>query len=262
MGSSESTNAALAELVQEVSFTDPDWEEVERLVQARMSKKHLQMYKYKMSIRRLFRIAPSEIVKDYLKLSSELGQPTKLFHGTTPGSAERIILSGFELPQVPGMFGRGVYFAKDPLKSIRYSRVGSRPSSVTAADENPAGETSSSGHSFSSRFSDVFSAAGSSLFNLFGSRNSGDPVRHMLLCDVYLGKSRTVRLAKPRFDPDRGLRPNPVMRMLGGRRYDSLRAPGGTLGAVRVTEFVVYAEYQAIPRYLIEFDQEEVDMLR
>lgn len=81
------------------------------------------------------------------------------------------------------------------------------------------------------------------------------PVKRMLLCDVYLGKSRTLRTGNGNFEPSRGLRRNKIWRLLGAKNYDSVRAPGGALGPVKVSEFVVYKEEQAIPRFIIEFER-------
>mmetsp|Transcript_42860 Transcript_42860/g.114955 ORF Transcript_42860/g.114955 Transcript_42860/m.114955 type:complete len:86 (+) Transcript_42860:2-259(+) len=76
----------------------------------------------------------------------------------------------------------------------------------------------------------------------------------MLLCDVYLGKSRTLRSARPRFNPSRDLRRSRLLRCVGASSYNSVRVPGGAFGTVKVTEFVVYSESQAIPRFLLEFE--------
>lgn len=81
----------------------------------------------------------------------------------------------------------------------------------------------------------------------------------MLGCEVYLGKSRTMRAARPNFEPGKGLRRSWPLRAIGAKGYNSVRAPGGKLGCVKVTEYVIYQEFQAIPKFLIEFD---VDTLR
>merc|ERR1711879_24853 len=44
----------------------------------------------------------------------------QLFHGTVRESAKSIIQEGFRLPSYGGMFGKGVYFARTPLKSKQY----------------------------------------------------------------------------------------------------------------------------------------------
>jgi len=44
-----------------------------------------------------------------------------LFHGTSWEGAKGIIANGFQLPDYPGMFGKGIYFADSPLKSWQYA---------------------------------------------------------------------------------------------------------------------------------------------
>jgi len=44
-----------------------------------------------------------------------------LFHGTRRESAHGIMQDGFRLPNRPGMFGKGIYFADCPLKSWQYT---------------------------------------------------------------------------------------------------------------------------------------------
>lgn len=43
-----------------------------------------------------------------------------LFHGTPWEAAKGIVCDGFRMPNNPGMFGKGLYFADCPLKSWRY----------------------------------------------------------------------------------------------------------------------------------------------
>jgi hypothetical protein len=47
---------------------------------------------------------------------------TKLkFHGTSSRALHKILNHGFRIPENPGMYGRGVYFATDSSKSAQYS---------------------------------------------------------------------------------------------------------------------------------------------
>merc|ERR1712032_1060689 len=49
----------------------------------------------------------------------------RLFHGTSYGAAEAIIDGGYRLPVNPAhgsMFGKGIYFADSPQKSMQYSQ--------------------------------------------------------------------------------------------------------------------------------------------
>jgi len=252
MGASQSMDAetaAVAELVSEVTPSHADWRWVSSLLQSRSSPKHLRHYGYSLNVLRLFRIQPGEIVQQYEKEARKLGKPAVLFHGTTPASAQRVILEGFQLPERSGMFGRGIYFAKDALKSANYARKARRPSTVTLRAEEIEGSSSSLLGDVWSGVSKLFRPSSSSAASV------GDQVRHLLICDVYLGHQRCLRSARPRFDPDRGLRRNRLLRFLGAKPYESIRAPGGQLGAVRVSEYVIYKEHQAIPRFLVEFDQ-------
>lgn len=58
---------------------------------------------------------------------AERGKPSsvaRFFHGTRRDSASAITCDGFRLPGWHGMFGRGVYFADCPLKSLQYAGWG------------------------------------------------------------------------------------------------------------------------------------------
>ena len=46
---------------------------------------------------------------------------SRLFHGTGKDAARAILADGFRLPAHAGMFGRGIYFADTPLKSLQYT---------------------------------------------------------------------------------------------------------------------------------------------
>jgi len=68
-----------------------------------------------------------EIVGIYRLGGASTGMPMwnnarHLFHGTSWEAAQGIVLDGFRLPDHPGMFGKGVYFADCPLKSWQYTR--------------------------------------------------------------------------------------------------------------------------------------------
>lgn len=60
-------------------------------------------------------------------------------------------------------------------------------------------------------------------------------IRPVRAREVYLGKSRTLRLARPRFDPPRDLNRSRLLQRFGARQYNSVRAPGGFFGAVKAT---------------------------
>lgn len=245
---------AVAAQVEEVFQEEEEWKMLMYLLKERRSKKHLRHYRKDMWVKRLFRIKPNDLLEGYREEAARqnLGKPELLFHGTTPSNAERIVLAGFEMPTTPGMFGRGVYFAKDPLKSIGYARLGARSSGIAKTLSSQSVESPAQTPDPSSWFGLT------SIFQSFFGRERPESVQHMLLCDVYLGHQRTLRRARPNFDPNKGLKRWEVTKVVGAQDYNSVRAPGGTLGCVKVTEYVIYQECQAIPRFLIEFDQVSV----
>merc|ERR1712039_636255 len=144
-------------------------------------------------------------------------------------NALQITLDGFKLPTNAGMFGRGVYFADCPLKSANFASDGTIGS-------------------LSRMFHD-------GLRNAFSKKNG-----QLLLCDVYLGKSKTLRRAANSFNPETDLKPNwwdQTLQQIGMSQdgdYNSVHVPGGFFGAVNVPEYVIYHEHQGIPKYLVEFE--------
>lgn len=80
----------------------------------------------------------------------------------------------------------------------------------------------------------------------------------VLQCDVYLGRSKTLRLTgAPNLNPKEDLKCGTIGGLLGLGDYGSVYAPSGFFGAVRVPEYVVYQPHQAIPKFLIEFEREK-----
>eukprot|EP00927_Polykrikos_kofoidii_P074415 TRINITY_DN70402_c0_g1_i1.p1 TRINITY_DN70402_c0_g1~~TRINITY_DN70402_c0_g1_i1.p1 ORF type:complete len:287 (-),score=20.35 TRINITY_DN70402_c0_g1_i1:66-833(-) len=208
-------------VLEEVSKEDPAWRAMVVLVDERSASR---AYNHSVIIKRLHRVKPSAALAALQATASSLGQPTMLFHGTRPESAAEIIRDGFKLPKVRGMFGKGIYFAKDPLKSVNYARK---------KDVTP----------------------GTWLYNLFvRTADNADCWLHMLLCDVYLGKVKTLRRARHNFTSE-NLRRCWLLKALGFQDFNSVRGASGLCGAVRVEEFVVYEQYQGIPRFLIEFEK-------
>lgn len=215
--------------LEEVSMEDAEWAEVADLLQER-SKPFSKRYNNALRLKRLWKVARVDRVKEDETKAEQIGKPTKLFHGTSVENALSIVKSGFKLPDQPGMFGRGVYFADCPLKSANFSK-----------DDNTY-----------------------SLWRLFQDRKSFGRKKYgqLLLCDVYLGKSKTLRRAANQFNPAEDLKPSWLfqqIRACGVARiddYDSVSAPGGWFGAVNVPEYIVYQPHQGIPRYLMEFEYE------
>lgn len=82
----------------------------------------------------------------------------------------------------------------------------------------------------------------------------------LLLCDVYLGRSKTLRHAAPTFNPAEDLKPSwweqrlQAFGFMAEGDYDSAFVPGGWFGAVNVAEYVVYQAFQGVPKYVIEFE--------
>merc|ERR1711924_86120 len=118
-----------------------------------------------------------------------------------------------------GMFGKGIYFACCPLKSVQYARKG-----LTSLWEFAFGESL------------IFS-------------------KQMLLCDVYLGKTYKRSFPWNKIDPTKDLRCGSISKLFGGQDYNRVTAQTGFFGCVRVPEYIMYDAHQAIPRYLVEFEK-------
>jgi len=222
MGAAESVQD-----VEEVSSTDKVWNEVSDLLQ-QSSKQHISHYGFSLRLKKLWRVRESTQLQEYEAKAKKLGDPTRLFHGTSVGNAMNITKSGFKLPEKAGMFGRGIYFADCPLKSTRFA-----PDPATGSFQRIV-EHGLSG---------------------FWVKKVGQ----IMLCDVYLGQSKTFRRACNKLNPTKDLKPSSLLEKMVGavsgvQEYHSAYVPGGWFGAVNVSEYVVYKEHQCIPRYLIEFE--------
>jgi hypothetical protein len=215
--------------LKEVGEDEDAFVEVAKLLEER-SKPYLRHYNKSLRLKKLWRLSSCDALQKPEAEAVNIGKPTQLFHGTSLEKALRITLNGFKLPTKTGMFGRGVYFADCPLKSSNFS-----------PDETMG--------SLSRIFND-------GLWNALFTKKGG----HLLLCDVYLGKSKTLRRAATAFNPEEDLKPNwwdqklQQIGMIKEGDYNSCYVPGGFFGAVNVTEYVVYQEHQGIPKYLIEFE--------
>jgi len=144
--------------------------------------------------------------------ASEASQ--RLFHGTPWEAAMGIVCDGFRLPNHPGMFGKGIYFADCPLKSWRYCFA-----SKQMADTLPR----------------------------FLGRGG-----YILMCWVDLGTKRQEKEAKPQLKGYN--RRGWMAWLTGQRgAYDSVvgmtEEEGG---ALRVPEYIVYDTKQVRPAYLFE----------
>lgn len=194
-----------------------------------------------MVVKAIWRVHPTKPLQEAREKAEQYGTSAELFHGTSVSVAEKICKMGFKIPNSAGMFGRGLYFARCPLKSVQY----------TKKDD---------GWTFSLRK------------RFLDSSGPTDVQQAMLLCDVYLGRIRTERNkcnidSYKEVESSKDLGPmcfdlcicpyQYVDRYLCCKEgYDSLYAPGGSCcwNTVRVSEFVVYEPCQAIPMFIVEFE--------
>merc|ERR1712048_1196420 len=139
------------------------------------------------------------------------------FHGTGLDSAHQIAKIGFRLPKHAGLYGRGVYFADNPRKSANYAPEDS--------------------------WLPFFQRWARKGFWASFEREHGQ----MLLCDVFLGSSKTTWSSNARFDPAEDLKGDWFRQLCGRGDYSSTYAPG----FFSHNEYIVYKEHQTIPRFLI-----------
>jgi len=237
----------------EVFPDSPEWLEVQGLVEER-SGPHLEHYHFSLEIVRLWRVCPGHLQRQHRQKSEALGAPMLLFHGTSSDSVKGILRTGFLLPKRSGMFGRGIYFAECPLKSVQFAQA---PSVKTSWWQYALCCLSgfALGCSASSASGGCAACCCGCLGGCIGvglAHANSKPSHQMLVCDVHLGKSRTLRGAK-RVNPTDDLKRGLVPRLFGAKDYNSVYAPGGLLGAVSVAEYIVYQPHQAIPKYVMEF---------
>jgi len=188
------------------------------------SKDYERHYRCKMRVSKIWRVRECELLKKHRQKAEKLGAPTQLFHGSSPQKISRIAEEGFQLPTHAGMFGKGVYFARCPLKSANYAREDSWGPFLWRV------------------------VTGEKWFERKGGQ--------MLVCDVYLGKAMTLRKSANGLDPFKDLKAGWLRETFGFGDYHSVHAPGGLFGAVNVEEFIVYRVEQAIPQYVVEFEYE------
>lgn len=207
-------------------------------------------YMFKLRILNVYALSNEGLVQKHAQALAEMGadngEVRMLYHGTSEANARMIASVGFRLPDRPGMFGRGIYFADTPLKSWQYAR--------------------------------------GKHWNHFSAR--GRSVGFLLVCAVALGRPKEMRQASNSLDPKNGdlmpkvpdltwqvkaslglagawafipayraLMPR-VLRAYGVPDFDSVEAvPRSSGGAVIVPEFVIYNPERALPLYVLEVEQ-------
>eukprot|EP00928_Gymnodinium_smaydae_P096051 TRINITY_DN8396_c0_g1_i1.p1 TRINITY_DN8396_c0_g1~~TRINITY_DN8396_c0_g1_i1.p1 ORF type:complete len:228 (+),score=21.18 TRINITY_DN8396_c0_g1_i1:31-684(+) len=201
----------------EISRGESEWNSVA---------KHLQGHGgEKLRVRKLWRIKRSELFASYEAKNSKLGAPTLLFHGTSQRSAQSISASGFKLPHRSGLYGPGIYFADDARKSVSYVREDS-----------------------CSPFLRRWLKEGKGFLSSMLTTDGG----HLLLCDVYLGAYKRIRSSRVSGKPAEDLKGDWMRKMMGFGDYHSLYVH--SLLGLFYSEYVIFQEHQAIPRYVIEFE--------
>eukprot|EP00427_Karlodinium_veneficum_P025152 CAMPEP_0169119066 /NCGR_PEP_ID=MMETSP1015-20121227/31345_1 /TAXON_ID=342587 /ORGANISM="Karlodinium micrum, Strain CCMP2283" /LENGTH=264 /DNA_ID=CAMNT_0009181895 /DNA_START=24 /DNA_END=818 /DNA_ORIENTATION=+ len=227
--------------LEEIPSNSSEWTEVEDLIRQRSRNYHIK-YKKEVTLKRLWRVMPTELWSKSEADALQYGNMMRLFHGTSPPNAKSIVMNGFSLPSKAGMFGKGIYFAKTPLKSVQYARKATPTfglwNRVTGwfytDDDGPTGEHQA-----------------------------------MLVCDVYLGSARRVSWPNSQINNASDIRPSWCSSVFccSRRKYDSIYAPGtphhcktlccccyACCYAVAVSEYVVFDKCQGLPRYVVEFD--------
>jgi len=107
-----------ASLVQ-ISPTDPKWDDINKFLQGSTRGYRPDRGPYKLA--KVWTIRPCLRLQEYEARAKKLGKPTRLCHGTLLSSAKAIARQGFTLPEHAGLYGKGIYFAKDPRKSASYA---------------------------------------------------------------------------------------------------------------------------------------------
>mmetsp|Transcript_39431 Transcript_39431/g.69342 ORF Transcript_39431/g.69342 Transcript_39431/m.69342 type:complete len:228 (-) Transcript_39431:37-720(-) len=200
----------------EVPKDDPQWSTVQDLLLTRSGK---QASDYTFKMKGLWRVRRGPVLARHECQASELKTPpTQLFHGTSWSRAEKIAKEGFRLPKHSGLYGAGCYFASNPRKSASYAPEPWAP------------------------FLKRWGTKG------FWSAVCDKDVGQMLVCDVYLGRCKTDLWGSVRSLED--LKGGAFSKAFSLGDYDSVYEPG----VLSHDEYIVYREFQAIPRYFIEFE--------
>lgn len=208
--------------LQEIGSADPAWHKLANLLQE-AGMENIAYYRFSLRLKRLWKIRYHKLLQQCEARATSLGASTQLFHPSSLIVGEKIARDGFALPNSAGTFGRGISFSACPLKAASEAPEDSWLPLAKRMLTRPWAATK---------------------------KESG----HILVCDVYLGKTMTLRSKRRDLDPSEDLRGGWLREQLGLGDYDSVYAPGGFFGAVSVDEYVVYTAHQALPRYLLECD--------
>merc|ERR1712107_91825 len=200
------------------------WATIDDILQ-KASVANSSRYGYSLRIKKLYRVRPSELLSRYEAEAVKLGASTQLFYGARlkRDVAQTIAAGGFQLPNKPGPFGRGIHVAPCPLLCASLAPETSWMPLAKRIVTKP--------------------------WTALKKENG-----YIFLCDVFLGSYTTLLRKNCEFDPAEYLKGGWLRESLGLGNYDSVYAPGFFFGAVSVDEYVVYREEQALPRYLLEFE--------
>ena len=198
---------------QRLKEIDPKFGEILRLIENR-SRPYQNHYRYRLVAKEIYKINTPNLLQKFEKRKENLDGPAnlrRLFHGTSAKSALAITQKGFQLPS-----------------STKRNMFG--PGIYFA--ECPLKSWLYSVPSKSNR-----------------------PTGILLLCHVNLGNQRICRQSWSNLAPEKDLKPGLWDWLVSfgetPNQYDSVYAPNGIFGAVRVPEYVIYHPDQAIARYII-----------
>jgi hypothetical protein len=119
------TVVSMTDAFEDMRDVNPSSPAVEDIVAWFLSRQ-VDSYSFRLQICRAFSLSNPALEQSFknglTKLKSDNPHVQRLFHGTSLDAVKAITSRGFQLPQHPGMFGRGVYFAGTPQKSWEYCR--------------------------------------------------------------------------------------------------------------------------------------------
>lgn len=104
-------------------------------------------YDFTLTVDRAYKVCNPDLEERHDAFTSNLvaggksSYKEQLFHGTSTSSVMSITHSGFRLPERAGMFGKGIYFANTPLKSLQYTSWWRRKKGVMLVCDVELGNT-------------------------------------------------------------------------------------------------------------------------